>query len=622
MKLLTSLAGLGATVVTAALLVAPTPRFTPAADAAPVAGCVSGPAAQAAVRLYGAGSSVRSHDRVEGLDTALVLEPLIHPGVRHRMIAADGRWCDATTGLNSAWELLGRDLSASRAIVRAYTRLAAAPYFDQVDVRSATGTPAGLWTVRTHALTNGVDATWVVATDAEGVRTARWVATGFAKKPFTAQWEGLTALPEATETYTRLTTGLLREERGLPTAASAASAALDDSPSLSSQTFADGFTITVAVGDTHVGVDPGVDTGIQQADIVRETMSAARINYRDFLAWGLKKNWETIPPLDGDTGYIAINDALSAYCLACVFNSSDFNVHMLSEARLALAALGYDGYSDAKAAWDLIIGHEMFHNFQNGHSNPGTPGENLFSGRFTSTAYSEGTARFQESLHDYASVGYAPGTLATATDANGCNGFDDGGPMDTAMARGPFDVALTYNACYFWGPWYVTNGKAALLRLITKAMPAHAAEDGYAEIAPAVVAAARRPLGVQLAEFAAASITGHGRAWETWSGKKRYDWNRYFDYWEPARLKPGGATEVLLGAAGIMARRVTDPLRVSLGGDRAAELYVVTDRRNGARITVVPSGRVVVRPAGDRTYVVVVRPADGERQVTLAARRP
>lgn len=614
---LTPLAAAVATATATALLALPT---TSVAQPTSPTGCAGGDTARAATALYGAGTQVDSVETVAGLKTALVLEPLILPGTRHRMIAAGGQWCDATTAFNTAWQLAERSTGDGRAVAEAYASLAAAPYFDEVSVTSARG-GLGTWVVTTHALTNGVDATWTVVTDGDGVASAHWVATGFAQRPFEAQWEGLTALPDATESYSRVASGALEEARGLPTAASAAASALEDSPGLSSETFKDGFTITVAVGDSHVGIDPGADTGLQQADIIRETMSSARINYRDFLDWGFANKWESLPGLPADTGYIAVNDALSAYCLACVFNSSDFNIHMLSEARLALTALGYDGYSDPKLAWDLIIGHEMFHTFQNGYNNPGVPPENLTAGRFAHTAYSEGTARFQESLHDYAEVGYAKNTLATAQNANGCNGFEDGLSMDDAMARGPFTI--TYNACFFWGPWYVANGKDALLGLVKKGIPAHSTKDAFAEIAPAIRDVTDRPLARQLAEFASASITGEGRAWKTWSGKQRLDWDKLFDRWDPKRIGVGDKAEATLGGAGVLAREITRPARVSAIGEPGVRLYTAVDE--GRRVSLEPARRnsTVVRPQdGTRVYAIAVRPLDGINEVALVVGKP
>ncbi|HEX2031232.1 MAG TPA: hypothetical protein VHL78_07520, partial [Actinomycetota bacterium] len=156
--------------------------------------CAPGSAGQAAVALFGPGTELVGTEQAAGLKTALVLEPRIYPGTRQRMIAAAGRWCEATTGFNRAWELAGRPVADGRALAEAYASLAAAPYFDGITVKRTTGA-AGTWTVLTHARTNGVEARWAIITDAHGIRTATWTATAFGREPLEASWEGLTALP-------------------------------------------------------------------------------------------------------------------------------------------------------------------------------------------------------------------------------------------------------------------------------------------------------------------------------------------------------------------------------------------------------------------------------------------
>src|SRR3712207_9207100 len=61
----------------------------------------------AAVAVYGEGSELVETEEVAGLETALVLEPRIYPGTRHRLVFAGGAWCDATTEFNRAWQAAG-----------------------------------------------------------------------------------------------------------------------------------------------------------------------------------------------------------------------------------------------------------------------------------------------------------------------------------------------------------------------------------------------------------------------------------------------------------------------------------------------------------------------------------
>ncbi len=616
-----------ALVAVVATALAPLGLISTGAEAGSVAvspGCATGGASAAAHALYGPGTHVAGTDRIADLSTALVLAPGVEPGVRHRMVQAGEQWCDATTAFNTAWQANGRSVGAGKAIAEAYARLAAAPYFDGVTVTRSTGA-AGTWAISTHALTNGVDANWTVVTDSSGIATARWVATAFAQKPFVASWEGLTALPNATESYTRLSDGIIDDARGLPTSEGVASSTDEDgSPGLSSHSFDDGFTITVSVGDTQAGIDPGVDTGVHSVDIVRRTLDAAKLNYHEFRSWGFTKGWEAPAPLDSDTGYIYINDALSLYCLACVLTADNFNIHIISEVQTALTALGYDGYTDATQAYQLIIGHEMFHNFQNRYIKPGVLPDNLSSERFTHDSYSEGTARFQESLHGYAGTTFAPNTLGTANDANGCNGFDDEGTMDGAMATGPFGSEKTYNACFFWGPWFATYGKSAFVKLVTEGLPAYAdREDGFAEIAPALIDATGVPVADQLAAFAASVITGQGRTWSTWSGSATYDWGSLTERWQPTDLAVGATSTRYLGGGGLMGHRITSPTRVTMNAGADEALFTIA--QSGAKVVVTPisANYATVRPKkGQQVYVVAVRPVAGSGAVTLTAAKP
>ncbi|MDX6664558.1 MAG: hypothetical protein QOG68_764, partial [Solirubrobacteraceae bacterium] len=259
----------------------------PAGARASAAGCVPGSAAGAGVALFGHGTEVARHDTVAGLRTALVLAPYIEPGTRHRLVGIDGGWCDAETAFNRAWIANGRAVGDGAAMAAAYARLAAAPYFDRTSVLSERSV-AGAHVLRTHARTNGVEATWTIVTDRAGVQAARWAETAYAVKPFRAQWEGLTAVSGASERYTRGAGGALGAVRGLPRAAAVADPAAEVST-----TGADGFKIIVGIGDTRQGVDAGSDTGTSRLDILRMTRDVLAENYTDFYNWGFRGDWAT-----------------------------------------------------------------------------------------------------------------------------------------------------------------------------------------------------------------------------------------------------------------------------------------------------------------------------------------
>ena len=597
-----------------------------AADSNSASGvCTRGNESAAATALFGRGTEVVRTERVAGLNTALVLEPRIYPGTRHRMIAAGGQWCDATSGFNRAWQLAGHSVADGRSMAEAYASLAAAPYFDDVTVTGTEAGGAGTWALRTHARTNGVEARWIITTDSDGIRSAAWTATGFAQEPFEASWEGLTALPGASERYTRVAGGTLDDARGLPTAASAQASSDDDgTPGTLEHTFRDGYKIVTSIGDAHAGVDIGVDTGVRRVDVLRATMRAARENYEEFLSWGFSKGWRALPGYEqtfgNDVGFVYVNDALGLACLACVFISDHFQIHLNSEVQTALDLLGYDGYKNRDQAYSLIIGHEMFHNFQNRYNKPGHFNS---EGRGTPASYSEGTARFQETLHEYAGTTFAPDTLVTAHDSNGCNGFDTGGSMDAGMAAGPF--GKTYNTCFFWGPWYATNGQDAFLDLIREAMPAHSPErDSFLEVARATEQATGKSIADQLVEFAGSAITGRGRTWSTWTGSATYDWGSLFDRWTPPVVAPGASVTRAVGPGGMMAVEITSDARVSIRRDSDAVLYLLREDGTRLRTRAVSGSSVPVdAPApGERVYVLAVRPVAGGEVVRLNVGAP
>jgi hypothetical protein len=588
----------------ALLILALTPGAATAAD-----GCVTAPSSdRAATALYGAGTEVASRGTIAGLSTALALEPRIAPGTRRRMVqAGGGRWCDATTGFNEAFDGTPRDAAA------AYARLAAAPYFDEVTVRDLRETAPGIFAVRTHARTNGIEAAWVIAADATGVRTATWKATAFAVKPFRAQTEGLTALPGLTESYDRVAAAELRPRTGLPTAESARAAAAPGD--LLTYTSPDGFRIDISAGDTRVAPDLGTDTGIGPIDALRLTHATVAENFEEFYAWGLRSGWNP-----SDKGYVYVNDALSLACFACVFIADEFQIHISSEVLTILEALGYSYPADKRReAYSNVIGHEMFHNFQNRYVKPGpivsTTRKN------TSTAYAEGTARFQETLHDYAHASHQPGSLVYAQDLNGCNGYESGyDDMDEGMAAGPFN-GRAYESCWFWTAWYGQNGLGDFHDLVTTTMPAAAAErNQHVEGVAATEGATGKSFTTQLAEFARSALTGTGYRWSAITTGESFDWAEHLERWEPKPLRRGESTTRTLSDGGVIGHLLPAATAVTLDAPAGARLVAIRESRGGAEIRYPRSGaRLPGSSANRRSWVLAVWPGDGEADVTLRA---
>lgn len=574
----------------------------------PGASCATGSLSQAAAEVFGAGTEVVARQNIAGLDGALVLEPLIAPGTRARLLRVGDSWCEASTSFNLAWASTGRPFDETAA--RAYAQLAPAPYFDDVTVTSLDTTAAGTYTLTTHALTNGVDARWLITTDDTGIVSAKWTATAFAQQPFEAQLEGLTALPGGHETYSRTANGLLAAVRGLPTPESARNAA---PPGLAEYKSPDDFVIWVSIGDSHVALDPGMDTGVRKADIVRETLKAIKINYEDFHSWGLRKGWGAPEPVSGpNKGYVYINDSLSLYCFACVLIANHFQIHLISEVETVLAALGYS-YPNGVKAYQNIIGHEMFHNFQNRYNKPGQFANT--DGRSVSSAYSEGTARAQETMHKYSDVSYQENSLVYANDANGCNGFD-GSNFDTTMANGIFSRG--YTACYFWLSWIDAEGTDGLKQVVAHAYPKVSPENEISvEGVQALGRSSKLSVAQQVARFAGAAITGRGYR------LGGFDWAKGLDRWRPLGLGSKGSASAPLRPSGMLARQLKSAAKVSLSKASDGQLFVVTDTGSKTVTKVVKGQSICLQPKkGQEIWVGAVNGTEESGMAEIRASKP
>lgn len=596
--------------VLAVLLAAPAGAL-PAADRLP-AGCVAADLDDAATHLLGPGTEVVSVDGA----TALVLTPGVYPGVRHRLMRTDGGWCPAAS-LN----LLAPVTSPVRVAERAVTVLPA-PFFDGITVLESALVAPGVVELTTHARTNGVVARWTVTIDALGVREASWEALEFAVPPFEPQWEGLTAVPGATWSYARTATGQVEPTQTIEDLL----AADEPSPTIS-YTTQDEFTIHVSVGDAHfapqaantifgtslptvyggVAPDPDMDTGNANADYLRIMGEAVQVNADDFYDWGLRKGWRD------EEGNLYVDGALSAYCWACVLVSEYFNVHMHHAIYPALEALGYS-YPDERLALIDIVGHEMVHNYQNAYGKPNSVG----GGRHNS--YSEGTARFSETLHSYSHVSHQPESLIYANNTNGCNGWQ-GGNADAAFAAGPL-TGQSYDACYFWMTVHADHGVDALVGLIenSQGLPAGRPWEIYAG---AIQTATGVALDEVLANFAAMALTGRDYRWGAPADPEWpvLDWAVHLDRWSPSREVAAGRTvEAMLRDGGMAAwELVADaPVLFALGDVGAAA--VVTDDGAESTVTLLQDGDRYEPAAGTRAWVVLINAGTANGLVSVEVR--
>lgn len=556
-------------------------------------------------------------------DSALVLTPGVAPGVRQRLVSAGAdTWCPASA-VNLVATATGTLRDPVALASRAATVLPAA-HFDDVTVLEAAEVAPGTVAVRTHARTNGVVADWTVEVDDLGVRRATWRATEFAVEPFDAQFEGLTALPGAEWTYARTPAGLVEPTTTIAELAEAQETD-DPSPTISVES-QDGFTVHVFVGDAtfvpqaantvtgaglptvYAGVapDPGVDSGQPQVDFLRIMGEAAQVNLDDFHAWGWRQGW-----LD-EEGAIYVDGALSAYCLACVLVSEYFNVHMSRGAYQALGALGYS-YPDERTALIDIIGHEMVHNYQNAYGKPQTSG----GGRHNS--YSEGMARFSETLHDYSSVSHQPGSLVYADDTNGCNGWQ-GGNADQAFAAGPL-TGQSYDACYFWMTVHAAYGIEAFLGILehSAGLPGGRPWEIYDE---AIAAATGAPLEETLANFAAMALTGRGYEWGAPADPESpaLDWALYLDRWAPPfDLWPGGSESVSLRDGGMAAFNFTGSTTVvDVSEEEGHAAALVVDDGATTTITLLRDGDAVEVAPTESAWIVLINAGTELSDVTIS----
>lgn len=592
-----------AILVTATLVSGPA---TAATTADLPAGCTSGSAATAAARLVHPGAELSGRSTVAGFDSALAVKPLVYPGVRYRLIGIDDVWCNAT-GFNAAWQLSGRYFDPV-AMASAYAQVAAAPYFDGVSVTKAQEIAPGVVSLDTHALSNGITAAWTVATDATGVRSATWTATGFAVAPFVAEWEGVTATVGVTRTYTQSADGAVLPVEPLLPAPGAPEAVTEGKT-------ADDFTIRINFGNSGYSPNIGQDTGVHPVDYLRFVRRVTLENYQDFYNWGLRKNWSS------DVGIVYVDSSTAATCLACVFIREDFNIHISSAVVQALFALGFE-YPDDNLAYSNVIGHEMTHDWQNAYYKP------TQNGASSGVHFAEGIARMQESLHPYSGVSHQPKSLIFSVGreapgislaANSCNGWD-GANIETTFAAGPF-TNKTYNACYFWLTWFPNHGASAYVDLFG-AMFNHVKKTGNAEIIDALNEASPGTFGDDLAAFAQASLTGKGYTW-SYPGTTERDWGQWLDRFVPPTLEVGTPFTKTLRDGGVMAREITAGGQLSMTSNRpGVGVYVIRDDGTTATRTLVDTtdtiADVVSAPAaGEKVWLVAVYPSLGSASVTI-----
>lgn len=593
------------------------PAFAPVADSLTDDLCHTSSATEATTALLGTGSELVE---VAG-DQALALEPLVAPGTRSRLLAVgDDVWCPA--GAVNAVAATRGGLDELGLAELAATTLAAA-HFDGVRVMEATQVAPGRVTLTTHARTNGVVADWDVELDALGVRRATWTATDFAQAPFTAETEGLTALPGATRTYERTATGLLEPTVTIRELATQQDQQ-DPSPFISVES-PDGFVAHVVEGDATfytgaanslagtglptvyggIAPDPDTDTGVTQVDYLRIMGEGLEVNFEDFHGWGWRQGWVD------EEGALYVDGALSAYCLACVLVSEYFNIHMSRAITPALDALGYS-YPDERLALVNIVGHEMVHNYQNAYGKPDSVG----GGRHNS--YSEGMARFSETLHDYSHVSHQTESLVYANDTNGCNGWQ-GDDADAAHRAGPL-TGQSYDACYFWKTVHGAYGIDAFLGVMENTAGLESGRP-WEIFDDAIAAGTGDDLVDVLANFAAMSLTHDGYVWGNPANPEteELDWARFLDRWTPLASFTGPTVSATLRDGGTVAYRLPRSGTIDVSEGDGHGVALVVDDGTEVTTTLLSDGDVVDPGSGD-AWIVLLNASTENSQVSATLR--
>ena len=509
--------------------------------------------------------------------------PITVPGARARLLRVGDSWCDGLTGFNATKANSPVETAA------AFASVAAARYFDGVAVTNARVVAPGVVTLVTHAKTNGVVADWRVVVDKLGVRQASWKATQFAVAPFEASLHGPTAFPGATMDYQRAANGLVAAVSD-PFAAASTAATAPPEVGTSVIEMSDGFRVVVSRGHAPY-VYTTQRSGVDAIDVNELAVRTAKKNYEDFLSWGLEGGWN-------GPGHVFIDGGVSPYCAACVFaepTTKVFNVHMLSTISDWAADLGYT-YPDPELFFSTVMGHEIFHNFQVAN------GSHEFG-----TAFVEGTARFQETLHDYSSVSHQPGSLVNAGNDSGCNGY-------TEMMSAPLSYHW-YDACFAWMSMYADHGLDALVALVQSDSYSMSLED-------AVAAATGEPFQTTISRVALRALTGEDMVWGPAVGDgPELDWSKDLLRWTPGPMTAANRT---MSPGAIIGGTIAGSTSVALTAAGPTAFTLVRSGPAGTSAASVADGAQVDGPgAGEKLWLVAANGASASSvQMTVGTPGP
>ena len=543
-----------------------------ALDAPLADGCVRATLDAAATALVSEQSSADGTSTVQGLHVGHVTDWRIAPGIDTTLLRVGDQWCTTDSFNAAAAEHLTGATDAQAAM--AFASVAATPFLGQVAVTDVAN-DNGTITLTTTGGRHGATSSWAVIVDDQGVREATFTTTGWtaALDGSIGSFEGVTSLPGHTRSFARDAAGLVRIDASLDDLMAAAQAerpaALANAAEIAglapgddlAHTFEDGYTIHISYGMSPYTPDVGIDTGVAQADRLRSLHRGMIANYGDFVRWGvdnpfgatsrtfLGSQWGLPYP----HGYINVDSPMAPVCLACAYLTDAMEIHVAYFFPEIAPPLVGISYPDTEQFFNGVIGHEMVHSLQGGYSD-GTAGS-------LTNAFTEGSARASESLHDDAYNTHQTGSIMYIDSSNGCEGFENGrGGWIAAQAAGPFS-GHTYDACYFWLTYYATHGPEGLTSLL-EALPAATAGDGNTvqrNLRLLDAAAADGNGTLDLARWAAAYTAGstaHGYTIPAGQTGESFDWFGLFDPADRA-ANLADSQNVVLGGGGTLAYRVT-----------------------------------------------------------------
>lgn len=452
-----------------------------------------------------------------GVDIAVVVDPLVAPGIPNALLATDLGLCSV-----DAFNLVAGPLGGAVSLASGFASVAGMPWLGEVEVRDV-AVDGDVVTLTTHGGRHAVTSDWTITVDARGIRDASFVTTDFATGLGAIDlhdWEGITSLPGHGRTWTRGADGLLSLERTIADDLAASIAEREAAAAHAAEVAGlapgdllegdlDGQVVRYTLGFAAPTVET-VPTGVDYADRLNYVDRGMDVIFDQYESWGATDVWdgsartffgfETVPD---EIGYVNFDSPIAAFCLACAFVGDFIEIHQLLAFGEVIESPAFgSAYPDDNSLALEVVGHEFTHAVQGGYGD-GNVG--------LTNAFYEATAVASQALFHEAENSNQVGSLEYGDNGNACNGFENGrGTWIDAQAAGPFLDGHTYDACYFWWTFVAEHGGEGLVALM-EALPAVGALDGEQIDRHLLQLDLASPIGdrtVELSRWAAAYTAG------------------------------------------------------------------------------------------------------------------